>query len=277
MPTQRVNGLDLFYQDDDFSDPWKPTQTVFMLHGFSRNGNFFRAWVPTLARHFRVIRADIRGCGQSEDPGKDFVFDIDDVVSDSLGLLDSLGVDSIHHVGEATGGIVGCLLAARHPERIRSLTLISTPTSPSTGKSEFYSAGFATPQEAMATLGMKDWWLRSRRPLPDPAQAAYFAGEVARTPVHCAVAMWKYMHGDRVDTMSLLSQIKAPTLLLSPTGTFSGNVTLQQQTEMIRRLPNARQKIYDAHPNDMFYLRAAELARDTLEFIESVAVTAART
>jgi 3-oxoadipate enol-lactonase len=274
MATHRINGVDVYYQDDDFSDPWKPTETIFMLHGFSRNGNFWRSWVPTLARHYRVIRMDIRGCGQSRVLGNDFTFELDDVVSDCLGLLDALDIDKIHHVGEATGGIVGCLLGAHHAERLASLTLVSTPTSPGTGRPEAYSAGYATPQEAMSTLGMKEWWLRSRRPLDDPAQAEYFANEVARTPVRNAMAMWGFMHGPRVDTGALLAKIDVPTLLLTAKATFSGNVTLEQQTEMLNRLQNARQKIYDAHPNDMFYVHADELARDTLEFIDSVSNSA---
>jgi pimeloyl-ACP methyl ester carboxylesterase len=270
LATRRVNGLDLFYYDDDFSDPWRPTQTVFMLHGFGRNANFWRAWVPTLARRYRVIRADIRGCGQSEDPGPGFVFDIDDVVSDCMGLLDALGVDAVNFVGDATGGIVGVMVAARHPERILSLTIISTPTSPGTGDPKNYMSGFATPQIAMETLGMKAYWLRTSRALNDLAQADYFAEEVARTPVHCATTMWNYMHGPKVDTTNLLSLIKAPTLVLSPTEVFSGNVTPQQQKEMTSRLPNAIQKTYSGHPIDMFCLRPDELAADTLEFIDSV-------
>jgi pimeloyl-ACP methyl ester carboxylesterase len=270
LATRRVNGLDLFYYDDNFSDPWKPTQTVFMLHGFGRNANFWRAWVPTLARGYRVIRADIRGCGQSEDPGPDFVFEIDDVVSDFIGLLDALGVDAVHYVGDATGGIVGVLVAARHPERILTLTLISTPTRPSTGDPKNYMSGFGTPQIAMETLGMKEYWLQTSRTLDDPAQAEYFADEVARTPVHCAATMWNYMHGPKVDTTSVLSAVKAPTLVLSPTQVFSGNVTPEQQREMISHLPNARQKTYDGHPIDMLCMLPDELAKDTLDFIDSI-------
>jgi pimeloyl-ACP methyl ester carboxylesterase len=270
VATKRINQLDLFYQDDDFSDPWEAPQTVLMLHGFGRNGNFWRAWVPTLARDYRVIRPDIRGCGRSQDPGPDFVFDLDDVIRDYIGLLDALGIEAVHHVGEATGGIVGVLLAVRHPERILSLTLLCTPTSPMTGDPKAYSDGFATPQAAMQTLGMKEWWLRTHKTLDNRAQAEYLAEEVALTPIHCAITMFAYMHWPQVDTSGLLSQVKAPTLVLSPAGVFSGNITPEQQTEMSNLLPKARQLIYDGTPSDLFYMRSDQLAKDTLEFINSL-------
>jgi (2Fe-2S) ferredoxin len=121
----------------------------------------------------------------------------------------------------------------------------------------------------MEALGMKDYWLRIARPLADQAQADYFATEVARTHVHCAAAVWNCMHGPTMNTTDLLRHVSAPTLVLSPDQVFSGNVTPEQQREMTRRLPNARQRIYDEHPIDMFCVRPDELAKDTLEFIAS--------
>ncbi len=82
MPTVRVGDIDLYYQDHDFADPWTEHETVFMGHGFGRNSNFFRGWVPWLAREYRVIRMDTRGCGRSGDPGPDYRFTVDDLLHD---------------------------------------------------------------------------------------------------------------------------------------------------------------------------------------------------
>ena len=128
MPTADVNALRLFYLDDGPRSD-SGAAPILMLHGFARNGNAWRDWLPVLAEEHRVIRPDIRGCGASENPSDDYEFDIEDVVSDYIGLLDALEVEQVHHIGESTGGLVGTIAAARNPKRFCSLTLVSTPVS----------------------------------------------------------------------------------------------------------------------------------------------------
>ena len=49
MPDITINGYVTHYGDDDFTDPWKPRQTIVIQHGFGRNSQFWRRWVPMLA------------------------------------------------------------------------------------------------------------------------------------------------------------------------------------------------------------------------------------
>lgn len=67
MPTLSLSpGFDLYYQVDDFTDPWGPAaETVFLLHGNAESGEAWRAWIPHLGRRFRVVRPDMRGFGRS--------------------------------------------------------------------------------------------------------------------------------------------------------------------------------------------------------------------
>jgi 3-oxoadipate enol-lactonase len=69
MPLLRSCASDLFYRDDDFADPWQAHDVVMLQHGFGRSGNMYHGWVPHLSRDFRVLRMDLRGTGQSADPG----------------------------------------------------------------------------------------------------------------------------------------------------------------------------------------------------------------
>ena len=65
MPSLRVApDLDMFYLIDDYTDPWKKSESVLMLHGLAKSSAAWFAWVPYLARHFRVVRPDMRGFGQ---------------------------------------------------------------------------------------------------------------------------------------------------------------------------------------------------------------------
>jgi pimeloyl-ACP methyl ester carboxylesterase len=61
-------------------------------------------------------------------------YPLSDLADDTAGLLDVLGLDSVHVVGASMGGMVGQLVAIRHPERVRSLTsIMSTTGNPGVG------------------------------------------------------------------------------------------------------------------------------------------------
>lgn len=77
-----------------------------------------------LERHFRVVRYDTRGHGDS--PVRPGPYSIDDLADDVVALLDRLGVEQAHFVGLSLGGMTGMRLAARNPERIDRLVLLCT-------------------------------------------------------------------------------------------------------------------------------------------------------
>ena len=64
MPTITANQCEMFYEIDDFTDPWvKEKETVWLQHGVGRNTRFWYYWVPALAGQYRVLRRDMRGHG----------------------------------------------------------------------------------------------------------------------------------------------------------------------------------------------------------------------
>ncbi len=127
MPTVTANNYEMYYEVDDFTPPWKPSETLWIQHGFGRSGRFWYHWVPPLAGKYRVLRRDMRGHGQSADPGAEYVWSVDDLLNDMKGFLDALHIDQVHYVGESVGGILGIAFATRWPERFKSLTLVATP------------------------------------------------------------------------------------------------------------------------------------------------------
>ena len=127
MPFAQLNDTRLYYTVDDYTDPWREPETVLLHHGFGRSMNFWREWVPLLARDYRVVRIDARGCGDSAVPPKGMPYTLDGMVADALGVMDHLHLDKVHWGAEASGGHVGLALALQHPARVASITLCNTP------------------------------------------------------------------------------------------------------------------------------------------------------
>src|SRR3954463_385072 len=112
---KRPDEPDLYYEIDDYTDPWRNAPYLILQHGLGRSGRFWYSWVPYLARFYKVVRPDIRGLGRSAPHADlDTGYAIDDLVGDLAALIDHLGAGSAHVCGESMGGILGMTLAARH-------------------------------------------------------------------------------------------------------------------------------------------------------------------
>src|SRR2546428_843154 len=128
MPTfQTSPDLRLHYLVDDFTEPWTATETILLLHGNAESSLAWYAWVPLLARRFRVVRPDMRGYGASTPMPREFAWTLDVIVGDYARLMDSLGVQRFHLVGAKIGGVIARAFAARRPERVKTLTVIGSP------------------------------------------------------------------------------------------------------------------------------------------------------
>ncbi|MFD3484269.1 alpha/beta fold hydrolase [Streptomyces sp. NPDC058665] len=144
-----ANGVRLCVQT--FGDPADPTVLLISGAASSMDGwdEGFCARLAAGRRH--VVRYDQRDTGRSvaSPPGApDYAFS--DLIADAVGLLDTLGVDRAHLVGISMGGGVAQCLAFAHPERVATLTLVSTSPAGPTGSelpppSESMRAAFADP------------------------------------------------------------------------------------------------------------------------------------
>ena len=137
MPRFRPTAdCELHYTVDDFTDPWRAADTVLMLHGNAESGLAWYGWVPTLARHYRVVRPDMRGFGQSTPMKRNFAWTLDRLIDDFCALMDHLEVARCHLVGAKIGGTIARAFAARRPARLKTLTVVGTPAPFRVGQAE---------------------------------------------------------------------------------------------------------------------------------------------
>ncbi|MDE3228293.1 MAG: alpha/beta hydrolase, partial [Chloroflexota bacterium] len=108
-----VNGTRLWYAEDG-SGP-----AVTMVHAGIANHHQWDDQVPALAPHYRVIRFDMRGFGQSEiHPGPA------SLANDIGGVLDTLGVERTALIGCSMGGGASIDFTVTHPERVGALITV---------------------------------------------------------------------------------------------------------------------------------------------------------
>lgn len=142
MQSARVDANGLTFAYDSFGDPSDPALLLVMGLGTQRLA-WPQPFCEELATHgLYVIRFDNRDIGESTHlddlpaPGPVAValrkskapYALDDLASDTIALIDALGIDSVHLVGASMGGFIAQLVAIRAPEKIDSLTLIMTST-----------------------------------------------------------------------------------------------------------------------------------------------------
>ncbi|MEV5768607.1 alpha/beta fold hydrolase [Micromonospora sp. NPDC052213] len=101
---------------------------VLLLHGFPQHGGEWDDVVPPLhAAGLRTYAPDQRGYSPGARPEAVEAYRMPELVADAVAVLDALGVDAAHLVGHDWGAVVAWDLAARHPERVRTLTAVSVP------------------------------------------------------------------------------------------------------------------------------------------------------
>jgi pimeloyl-ACP methyl ester carboxylesterase len=122
--------LTMFYKVDDWTDSWKRSETIVLVHGFTETTEAWHGWVPHLARNYRVLRMDLRGFGKSGPVAKDFIYTDEIWVDDLVRFINLVAGGPVHVIGAKSGGISLVKLAAARPDLVKSLTLVCTPVLP---------------------------------------------------------------------------------------------------------------------------------------------------
>jgi pimeloyl-ACP methyl ester carboxylesterase len=141
---------------------------VLLLHGFPQTRYTWRHQLPALAAAgYRALAPDQRGYSPGARPSDIASYAIDALLSDALAIADACGAQRFHLVGHDWGGQLAWLLAARHPERVRTLTMLSRP----------HPAAFA---RALASDPQQSERSKHHRAFQDPNTAALLIEDGAR-------------------------------------------------------------------------------------------------
>lgn len=185
---------------------------VVLSNSLGSTHTMWDAQVDALAEHFRVVRYDTRGHGESPVPTGPY--DIDDLADDVVALLDTLDVERAHFVGLSLGGMTGMRLAARNPERVDRLVVLCTGAR--LEPSQAWHDRAATVREngtaSVAEAVVQRWFTAPYLESNDDVRAASEA-VVASTPAEGYAACCEVIAS--MDLRPDLPSIEAPTLAIA--------------------------------------------------------------
>jgi pimeloyl-ACP methyl ester carboxylesterase len=113
----------------DVTDEGPPDGDVFvLLHGYPENRTSWDRVVPLLtAAGHRVLAPDQRGYSPRARPLRRRDYRMPELVADTLALVDASGAQRVHLVGHDWGGALAWAFASTHPDRLHTVTSLTTP------------------------------------------------------------------------------------------------------------------------------------------------------
>ena len=127
-----INGAKLYYETAGKGFP------VILLHGTTLDCRMWDDQFQEFAKHYKVVRYDMRGHGKSDDPKAGAPYSH---VGDLNVLMEYLKVDKAALVGLSNGGKVAIAFSLVHPEKVASLAVADSVID---GFSYFGNGGFLT-------------------------------------------------------------------------------------------------------------------------------------
>jgi pimeloyl-ACP methyl ester carboxylesterase len=254
------DAIRIAYTIDDFTDPWTDPPTLVMLHSAMGHSRRFYAMVPSLARHFRVVRMDIRGHGDSEIPPAEPPLTMDRLAQDVVELMDHLACPRAHFVGNSAGGYLAQQLAMRDPARVATLCLFG-----STPGLKHSQAATWLPRVAREGLRafLADTIADRFSPQTDPGLIRWFLDEAAKNDADYIARFIGLM--TTLDWSDELHRISCPTLVVMPGAEAVGSV--RNYDAMRDRIPDVRVLSYAGMPHNICDADPARCAQDVLAFL----------
>ncbi len=207
MPFVTVRNTRMFYRLQ--GNAGRPV--LILSHSIGTDQSMWDPQIPDLLPHFQVLRYDTRGHGASDAPAGEYSVEI--LGGDALALVDALGVSQFAFCGLSMGGAIGQWVAAHAPERVTHLVLANTSPQfvPRVNWETRIAAVLKGGMSEIADVVMSRLFLPETLAKKNPHAASVRSVLLGTDPAGYAACCAALRDMDQV---SLLAQIKAPTLVI---------------------------------------------------------------
>ena len=248
---------------------------LVLLHGSGpgvSGWSNFKGNLPVLAQSFRTIVADMPGFGQSDRPELDRAYPR--IAADSIRfLLDRLGVEAAHVLGNSMGGYVAAELALAHPDRVDRLVLMGPgglavsifSPDPSEGARRLTEFMMGPSRDGM--VAWVDCMVADKRVVDDELIDERMANAMRPGAIESAVAIFMSLsqHPEEVPLYARAHLIRQPTLITW--GRDDRMLPFEQAVFAFRRMPKAELHVFSRCGHWAQVERKDEFERVVTEFL----------
>ena len=264
MPKIKANGITINYDQEGSGEP------LILIPYLAADHACYAFQVAEYAKHFTCISIDLRGTGESDKPQESYTTEI--LADDVAAFIGAMGVAKAHISGLSLGAAVGMWLAAKHSDKVISLSLHSAwpktdPFIKAVVESWQLAAKALQSVPEMTIQALFPWCFTPELYSAKPDYIASLANFVRSRPAQ-SVANFM-LQSDAVikhDAEAQLGRITAPTLI-----TF-GRHDLATSTRFADRLkgpiPNSELLIFEGCSHAAIYEKVEEFNAKTLNFLQ---------
>jgi len=234
---------------------------TLLIHGYTDNSRSWSLLAPHLADR-RLFAIDLRGHGKSEAP--DCCYGVADFAHDAALVVDALDIPKVDVIGHSLGSLTAQMMAARYPEKVGKIVLVSSTVAPGAGPGSWMWDNvmpLKAPIDPESQF-MKDWYWNPNRVDPDYIDRE--RTESAATPIQ----VWHGVIWDlaTIDLAPIASQIKAPALILW--GDQDQLFDATHQDSLRKAFPAARFETFSGAGHNMFWEFPEKAAGTILSFLD---------
>jgi pimeloyl-ACP methyl ester carboxylesterase len=117
MPSVQANGIEIYYEVQGDGEP------LVLIPYLAADQACYAFQVADYQKNFRCFTVDLRGAGLSDKPDGTYTTEL--LADDVAAFIAAIGVSQAHVAGLSLGAATGMWLAAKYPDRVKSLSLHS--------------------------------------------------------------------------------------------------------------------------------------------------------
>ena len=240
MPTVKVNDINMYYKVCGEGEP-----LVILQEAGIEISSMYNV-LDAFAENYQVIALDNRGAGRTDMP--DEPYSIEMMAEDTIGLMDEIGIKNAHFLGISMGARITQVIAAKYPERVKSLIL------------NVAAAGFPDMFKSILEVSLENADLREK--LLQKTGIVF----IQKYPPNPESFLRQLKAMADFDGRDYLSQIKAPTLVINGT---KDHLVPMELTEELLGIRDIKLVLVD-EGHYFAALKPELLIEQTLKFLKEV-------
>ena len=215
---------------------------VVLIHGLGLSRQMWQWQAPVLSEHFRVLRYDLIGHGESDKPSGPYA--MADFVAQLLEVVDSVRLDDFALVGFSLGGLIAQAFTLAHPDRVRAVGILHSAYDRNAAERSAVRARALRADEQGPKAGVDsalERWFTPEFAARCPERLQTVREWLEANDPNAFAAAYRVLAEADADLAHALSNIRCPALVM--TGSEDHGNSPQMAARMAAQMPNAECRI----------------------------------